>query len=358
MASLPLPTQTAWLELLQRFEARPQVSIEGSIAKIEKIGKGYWVARQRIGDKVVERSIGPDTAEIRELVETARKEQAVWREWNERNAALVAMLRSARALTPDQETGKILLTLSRVGFFRAGGMLGGTNAFRLYPLFLGVDAPASVMSITGDVDMLAPSHIRLAGPREALMQRLRSSGLEFETRFPLTDGDPPKFVVGNNIEIEILSPVSRTGGSSHFHEGIQERVTALKFLEFSLKDPVRLIALYRGGVEVLVPAPERYALHKLIVAQLRQGSCRMKREKDLSQASWLLEILKDARPHETWSALRDITTRGKAWTRHLDASLREAPRAREALMELREEFDPAPKDTDHDDGTGRDRPGL
>ncbi|OOY02996.1 hypothetical protein BMI87_19850 [Thioclava sp. F28-4] len=199
------------------------------------------------------------------------------------------------------------------------------------------------MVFTGYVDMLAPSHIRLAGPREPLTSRLRSAGLEFETRFPMDPADPPKHVVHDNIEIEILGPVARGGERSYFHEGIQEPVAALRFLEFSLRDPVRVVALYREGVEVTVPAPERFALHKLIVAQLGTGSFKSKRNKDLRQASWLLKVLAEARPNETMNALRDIRGRGLTWRKHLSASLREAPDAAKALRRIEAETD------DHDE---------
>ena len=52
----------------------------------------------------------------------------------------------------------------------------------------------------------------------------------------------------------------------------------------------------------------------------------------------LLELLAEMRPYELWSAYRDLTSRGKAWTRHLTASLAEAPRAEAALARVREEF--------------------
>lgn len=335
---LPIPIQTAYAELLQRFDARPPLSIDGSITRIQKAGNFYWVARKRLGDKVVEDSIGPDTEETRARVEQAKKEQAVYAAWSEKNASLVAMLKAAGALTLDQSTGKILSSLSRVGFFQAGGLLGGTNAFRLFPLFLGVAAPASDLAMTGDVDMIAPSHITLAGPHEALSHRLKLVGLDAETRFGMSADTPPKLVVGDNVEIEILSPMSRSGMGSHFHEGLKERVTALRYLEFSLKDPVRHVALYRNGIEVMTPSPERFALHKLIVAQLRQGPFAIKRQKDLSQASWLLDVLVETRPYETWVAYSDLLKRGKRWVYHLEKSLMMAEPAKSALERLSQEY--------------------
>lgn len=339
MEHLPVPIQTAYHELMQRFRARPPLSVLGSIMRIEKSGRGYWVSRRRIGDRVVEKTIGPETPEVLATVAAARAEREVYDGWRKKNATLVSMLRAAGLLSLDVNTGKVLSSLSRVGFFEIGGILGGTNAFRLYPALLGVAAPAREMVFTGDVGMLAPSHIRLVGPREPLTSRLLSAGLEFETRFPMGPADPSKHVVQDNIEIEILGPVARGGETSYFHEGIQEPVAALRLLEFSLRDPVRVVALYREGVEVTVPAPERFALHKLIVAQLRTGCFKSKRNKDLRQASWLLKVLAEARPKETMNALRDIRSRGPTWRKHLSASLREAPDAAKALRWIEAETD-------------------
>jgi hypothetical protein len=50
-----------------------------------------------------------------------------------------------------------------------------------------------------------------------------------------------------------------------------------------------------GSVMVRVPVPERYAIHKLIVSQLRNKSS-SKPEKDLHQAAALIEALVDRYP--------------------------------------------------------------
>ena len=41
-------------------------------------------------------------------------------------------------------------------------------------------------------------------------------------------------------------------------------------LDFLIRDPVRTVLLHRSGVPVLVPSPERFAVHKLIVATRRE----------------------------------------------------------------------------------------
>jgi len=71
----------------------------------------------------------------------------------------------------------------------------------------------------------------------------------------------------------------------------------LRFLDFLIHEPIRTVMLHRSGVPVIVPSPERYAVHKLIVASRRQSDASgiSKREKDVYQASLLIEALKITR---------------------------------------------------------------
>ncbi len=344
---LPIPVQTSYMELLQRFEAPPPLSISGSIALIEKSGRRYYVSRTRLGDRVVEQSIGPQNEQNDQAVVSAREEQKAFKAWSDGNAAIVNMLKSTGALKPDAQSAKVLSALSKIGFFDAGGLLGGTHAFRLYPLFLGVEAPREQMSMTGDIDMIAPSQIKLCAPNDSVMKRLSKLGLKFNTRFGMLDNAVPKYVFENNIELEFLGSAARGNETTRFHPGIGEHVQSLRFLEFSMENPVRQAVLYRHGVEVLTPSPERFALHKLIVAQLRSGTYALKREKDIAQAAWLLEHLVVRRPEETWAAYEEIQNRGKGWIRRLNASLKISPSARASLENLKAEMNDV--DTDFDD---------
>ncbi len=56
------------------------------------------------------------------------------------------------------------------------------------------------------------------------------------------------------------SPLPALGGAS---------AENLQFVDYLIYEPVRTVLLHREGVSVLVPAPERYAVHKLIVASRR-----------------------------------------------------------------------------------------
>ncbi|RUX67058.1 hypothetical protein EOA25_41860, partial [Mesorhizobium sp. M2A.F.Ca.ET.040.01.1.1] len=74
------------------------------------------------------------------------------------------------------------------------------------------------------------------------------------------------------------------------------------------------VLLHRSGVPVLVPSPERFAVHKLIVATRRERGAAAKREKDLHQAGLLVEALDTTRRQDDLAlAFAEAWERGDAW---------------------------------------------
>ena len=53
--------------------------------------------------------------------------------------------------------------------------------------------------------------------------------------------------------------------------------------------PIRSVVLHDAGVPVLVPGPERYAVHKLIIATKRNVFFADKAKKDINQAGALIQ---------------------------------------------------------------------
>ena len=101
---------------------------------------------------------------------------------------------------------------------------------------------------------------------------------------------------------------------------------ALRFLDYLLADTLRAAVLTGSGVLVRVPTPERYALHKLIIAQRRNAVDKDKAIKDLAQARALLEVLLEDRPDDLQDAWVDLTDRGKKWTTEAMKSVRRLPK--------------------------------
>lgn len=76
---------------------------------------------------------------------------------------------------------------------------------------------------------------------------------------------------------------------------LKAHATALPYLKYLLGETQETALLAREGCcMVRVPTPERFALHKLIVSQLRKGGG--KAVKDVSQASVLFAVLSDRHP--------------------------------------------------------------
>lgn len=91
----------------------------------------------------------------------------------------------------------------------------------------------------------------------------------------------------------------------------------LKFMEFSLEGTVQAALLGRDGASLVnVPAPARYAVHKLIVFGERGAAMQAKAAKDIEQAAALAEWhLHNAQARVFNAAWRDACGRGSGWAR-------------------------------------------
>lgn len=85
----------------------------------------YWYARQRVGDRTVDRYIGRDTPELRERPKALESTESDRKALDARCAGWVAQLRAGRLPALDRESGKVLGALARVRVFRPGGPLVG-----------------------------------------------------------------------------------------------------------------------------------------------------------------------------------------------------------------------------------------
>lgn len=330
--SLPLAIQTTYQDLLDRHRRKPAVSIDGSLIKETRAGQHYWVARQRIGDRVHAAQIGPNNPDVRRRVETAKVEQERLETWRTESSALVAQLRAAGANTLDMKTGRIIAALTRVGFFAAGGILAGTHAFALYEMELGVRFSGLAMR-TEDVDLLADKSIKLVANGVGGLPGLLDD-LGLEPVIAIGDAHPHRWTSGDGTPIDILTPRRRGGQSLVELKGLGIYAQALPYLEFAVGETIDAVGLYREGSLVRIPSPQRFAIHKLIVAAERQGSFRAKSAKDIEQAGMLVDILAEQRPFELRSAYNLALTSGPKWRKAIAQTLNKAPAIAETLAQL------------------------
>ena len=153
MANLSSVARSAYGDLLRLLKDDMVANVRGSLVTKERGGKVYWYAAEKIGSDVKFWYIGPDSPETRNRVDRMNelREQATERK---RERARLARLLRAEGMTPvDRGTGGLLLAMAKVGTFRLGGTLIGTNAFRLMEGELGTTLPLGSVANTGDVDI-------------------------------------------------------------------------------------------------------------------------------------------------------------------------------------------------------------
>lgn len=84
-----------------------------------------------------------------------------------------------------------------------------------------------------------------------------------------------------------------------------------------------------------IPRPERYAIHKLIIAERRRdradGAGRQKSAKDREQAGFLIAALAEDRPDELVQAYVTAMQVGPRWREHIANSLTRMPETKAIL---------------------------
>jgi hypothetical protein len=121
--------------------------------------------------------------------------------------------------------------------------------------------------------------------------------------------DEPEF------HVDFLTPRTSNSDEPVTIEHLDVALQPLRFMEFSLEGIQQATMFDPTGRSVVVniPAPQRYAIHKLLVAGERTGSFRSKVSKDLAQAAALLEYFRAADPDAARTAWRDALGRGPGW---------------------------------------------
>ena len=334
MKPIPLTLQTLYQDLLQAHLDRAPEEMAGSPHLRETGGKAFWYVTVRApGGAHKQHFIGPDDDKTRDRIERWKAARDDARAFRANASEKAAALRAARLPALDMTTGKVLRALAQAGVFRLGGVLVGTHAYRLYDLELGARVSSKTTAITADVDLASFEKLSLALDDHAepeLPEVLSALGLSpvssldrnKPTRWRMTNSD---FVV------DFLSPSFDEKEGAQKLEALGVWSQGLHFLNFLIRDPIPAVALYREGVLVQIPRPERFAIHKLIVASRRSGPGRSKAEKDLEQARSLALTLADARPHELGAAYSEALEHGAAWRKAIEASFKRAPDIRETI---------------------------
>jgi hypothetical protein len=313
---------------LRRLLQDDQVAdIKGTPVKTTVKGRVFWYDKFRVGTGMAQRYIGPDSDALQERLQQAAELKAEAKDRQKDKTRLVRILRAESFASTDQKTGSLLNAFTRVGVFRLGGTLIGTVAFRHYEGELGLKLGFDDLARTGDIDVGSFERLSFAvGDRVEESMADVFSDLKFQ---PVPSTDPGRVwrwsQSGGDMLVEFLMPAMQEEGIRDL-PALGVSAMALRHLDYVLTDPIPAVSLYRSGVLVQVPRPERFAIHKLIIAERRAGGPdAAKAIKDRAQAAVLIEALAELRPDELREALEDAQGRGPGWQRRIGASLGKMP---------------------------------
>ena len=296
-------------------------TLPGSVFTQTIRGTAYLYATEKHGSTRVKRYLGPAgdpdvlkrVGEIRRAATDAKVRRTT-----------VSMLKRAGVPAPTLGMGRLIEAIANAGLFRSGLVLVGTGAYQIYSAIVGTALSQSALT-TQDADLAAASLAVASNVEgETLLDVLKRADPTFVPQMRLDPGDSPKrFRSAAGFEVDIVTRYRKRADDERavLIPGLQCSAQPLRYLEFLIADPISSVALYGSGVPVVVPQPARYAVHKLIVAQVRTESS-TKRTKDLVQAKELIEALDFSDPQSVQDAIADACRRGAKWATHVDRSLR------------------------------------
>ena len=330
MEEIGLQFRTMFAELVQQsLDDRiiEDFSTDGSFYKITARERQFWYYSSGMKDgKRLCRYVGP--ADDLEITERVLKFKELKSNAKERRR-MIRALGSVGLPSPDRFTGDIVEALAKAGFFRLRGVLIGAVAFQTYAGILGVRLPNATMQ-TGDSDV-AQFHSIGATVEDSvapMLEVLRSVDPTFrELPDQLDSRKTTRYQNGKRYLVEFLTP---NHSSDNFH-GKASAMPALggasamplQFLDYLIHEPQNSVLLHKYGIGVSVPAPERYAIHKLIVAARRDKSSVIKCDKDIWQAGLLIETMNELRMQDQLAdAFAEAKGKGPAWRDAINDGIR------------------------------------
>jgi hypothetical protein len=332
---VPLIAQTTYAELLERCDANSfnqAFPDDGTFSPKTIKDRRYWYFQTSTAQGRVQRYVGPETPELLERINHHRELRD---DEKERRAMVSALTRSFGFPAPIAPIGDLVAALARARVFRLRGVLVGTVAYQSYPAILGTKLSNALLQ-TSDVDIAQFTSISVSVGDQTppMLEVLRSVDKTFRG-VPNTTGHryTTSYVGKGGLRVDFVTP--NEGPDTDYPQNLPALATGaqpLRYLDFLIHEPLRAVMLHGAGVLVLVPAPDRFAIHKLILALDRPPGL-AKRDKDIAQAEALILALLESRSEELRLAWEEAYGRGPQWRRMLLGGMKHlSPKARDSLL--------------------------
>lgn len=296
----------------QLANVRSVANLPGSFSTKKVKGKDYvYYQVPDLMGKQTQVYVGPASAELGALIQEHRANPQAPAQAHLRQLTRVAIAAGCAALVPTH--AKIIGRLTDAGFFQAGGILIGTHVYLAYQNLLGVHWATGAQTLDLDfahpgrnVSIALPSSLRMDTP--AAIDSLKMGFVPVKSLTTYVKSDEP------DLQLDFVTTLHRGGEVPIKIEALNVTMQPLKFLEFSMENPVQLVLLSNTGPLIVnAPPPEKYAVHKLLVHGERPLAQRTKANKDLDQAASLIEYLAENDADALAAAWQDLTSRGPGW---------------------------------------------
>lgn len=308
---------TLYAELLDQLRAADAEAavrgLSGTFVSKTVRGRTYWYLQKSEGAAKRQIYVGVESPKLLAQIEASATQRESVAADEKRHREIVAMLGAGGMSRETAALGVVLRVLADAAVFRAGGVLVGTQAFTAIANVLGVSFDKASLR-TADVDVAHDVSIPLGvlEPPVDMLERLRAQEPAFFAVPGLDSREPSTSfkVRGRDLRVDFLTPLGRRGETKPvFLSHLRVAAQPLEGLDYVIEGSIDAAVLAGAGIRVNVPAPARFALHKLWLASVRPASEAAKAKKDLRQAEQVLEVLLDDRPDDVVVAWSDLARR-------------------------------------------------
>lgn len=336
-----MTANSAYLDLLDLHLSESLSDMRGMPTQRRRNGRVYWYDRYRVGTATKERFLGEDTPELNAKLTAykARKDDAKARK--ERMSSLARIMTADRFLRLDKTSGSLLSAMAKAGFFRLGGVMIGTYAFRAYEGELGIRLSVEQGAYTQDIDIAGFEHLSVA-ISETDQASPKADDIFRDLKFEAVPALPKEHIwkwtqTKGEAVVEFLSPSFGSEEATKFLPSLGVSAKCLNHLNYLLREPIDAVLNYGPGILVKVPSPQRYAIHKLIVSERRaKGPSPIKARKDRMQAALLITVLAQERPEALWDAYQEALVEGPKWSARLESALQKMPDVTDVLYGVKD----------------------
>lgn len=329
MYEINLQTRTLYAELLEQMQildaSRTISSLKGSFSIKAVNGDEYvYFQHYQPGGQLVQLYVGKRCDQTEAMMQEQADDKEESQEAKVNLKRLSAQVKAGLGIVTDKSMYRVIHALTDAGVFRNGGVLIGTHAFQTIGVMLGRRWSSDSMA-TSDVDIAAEKKLSVALPRlvSDIPAALESLKMGFLPVPRLSHKEPSTtyFIRKSRLRLDILTPKITESDAPVFLGRFNCAAAPLPYLSYLVENPVQAVIADTEPLLVNIPQPVRYAMHKLIVSQVRDVSASAKSQKDIYQAHQLLSFIKEERPGDIQPAWDNLVARGPKWKKRAEAGL-------------------------------------